>query len=184
MRLTRWLTALAILPGLLLLGCEPKVPAVGGMSPSTTGSKPAMIKDSHDDHDHGKHDHSHDVGPNGGHIGHFEPSDAHFEWTHNDDDHSLSFHFEELVSAGKKIGSVSVDVSFGGETKSFKIEADPKAKISGSVYTIKNQELMTSIEASGSDKKGIQSNLVIDLDGVKQTAPLEHDEHDHSGHKH
>lgn len=151
----------------------------------------------HDGHDHGAetkgdaakadphagHDHSHDVGPNGGHIAHFEPSDAHFEWAHDDDTHKLTIHVEELVSAGAKIESMEVVVTSGSDTKKFPLAADETAKIANSVYTITSQELMTLMGASGTDEKGPQSKLVALIDGKEQTCVMAHD-HDHAGHKH
>ena len=132
-----------------------------------------------DGHDHDGHDHA-EHGPNGGHIEAFEKTGAHFEWAHNDATHKLSIFFEELVSAGAKVESVKIDVVSGADKKSFELAADGKAKIAGSVFTIVSEELMTLLDASGTDAKGFTSKLIALIDGNEQSCLLKHDD----GHKH
>jgi len=143
------------------------------------------------DHDH-DHDHAHDHapkeethdhpehGPHGGHVAHFDTSPTtHFEWAHDDDAHTLTVFFEELVSAGAKVESVDVVVSSGGTEKSFKLAALESAKISGSIFEAKDQELLTLVGASGDDPKGVQAKLVVTIDGKKESVLLKDDHHHH-----
>jgi hypothetical protein len=163
MRISFMLTVLAICGFIATTGCEvKKIP-----TNTTTASG------------HDEHDHSHGHGPNGGHLAHFEPSEAHFEWTHDDAAHKLEIHLEELVSGGAKIESVEIVVTTGDNTKKFPLTADEKAKIAGSVYSIVDKEVLTLIGASGKDAKGVQAKVVAKIDGKTQTCLLVEDEHAH-----
>ncbi len=170
MRTSLLLVSLALASFVCCAGCEVK------KSAKKAADKAAH---EHDGHDHDGHDHS-AHGPNGGHVEAFEKTGAHFEWAHDDATHKLSIFLEELVSAGAKIESVKIDVVSGVDTKSFKLAADEKAKIAGSVFTIASEELMNLLDASGTDAKGVQSKLVAIIDGKEQSCLLKHDE----GHKH
>ena len=176
MRMSLLLVGISLASFVCLAGCEPKNPSASGK----TGSQASHDHDGHDHaadshagHDHGAH------GPNGGHLEHLDTG-AHFEWAHDDAAHKLTIFFEELVSGGAKIESVKVDVVSGNETKSFSLENDANAKIAGAVFSIANEELMTLLEASGTDAKGVHSKLVVMIDGKPQSCLLKHDD----GHKH
>jgi len=149
------------------LGCEPKKSTAKA---DTQG---------HDHDSHAGHDHS-APGPNGGHVEAFEATHAHFEWSHDDSSHKLSIFLEELVAAGAKVESARIDVISGSDTKSFTLLNDEKAKIAGSVYSIVSEELTGLIDASGTDPKGVQSKLIVKIDGQEQTCLLKPEE----GHKH
>jgi len=167
MRLSVLFVCLALGSFVCTLGCEPK--------------KRAAKADAHghDDDAHAGHDHS-APGPNGGHVEAFEETHSHFEWAHDDTSHKLSIFLEELVAAGAKVESARIDVISGSDTKSFTLDKDEKAKIADSVYSIVSQELMGLIDASGTDAKGVQSKLIVKIDGKDQTCLLKPDD----GHKH
>lgn len=172
MRKSLLLVGLALGSFVCLSGCEPKKSSNSGKAGSQAVHDHAA--DAHAGHDHGAH------GPNGGHLEHFDTTGDHFEWAHDDATHKLSIFFDELVSAGAKIESVKIDVVSGAETKSFALEKDETAKIAGSVFSIASEELMTLLDASGTDAKGVQSKLLVMIDGKEQTCLLKHDD----GHKH
>ncbi len=177
MRTSLLLVGLALGSFVCLSGCEPKKSSNSGKAGSQTGHDHDghdHDADAHAGHDHGAH------GPNGGHLEHLETSGAHFEWAHDDATHKLSIFFDELVSGGAKIEGVKIDVVSGAETKSFALEKVETAKIAGSVYSIASEELMTLLDASGTDAKGVQSKLLVMIDGKEQTCLLKHDD----GHKH
>ena len=170
MRTSLLLVGLALGSFVCLSGCEPKKSGNSGKA----GSQAGHDADAHAGHEHGA------PGPNGGHLEHLETSGAHFEWAHDDATHKLSVFFDELVSAGAKIESVKINVVSGVETKSFALEKEEAAKIAGSVFSIANEELMTLLDASGTDAQGVQSKLMVMIDGKEQTCLLKHDD----GHKH
>jgi hypothetical protein len=153
------------------IGCDVKKPA------ESSDGAVAAKKDDHD-HDH-YHDHP-EHGPNGGHIAHFDTSPTtHFEWAHDDEAQLLTVYFEELVSGGTKIESVEVIVTTDGSEKVFKLEPLESAKIAGSVFQAKNQELLTLVGASGTDPKGVQAKLIATIDGKKESLLLKDDHHHH-----
>ncbi len=168
MRTSFLLVSLALACFVCSSGCEAKKSATKG---NTANQKSGS--DAHAGHDHSA------PGPNGGHIEAFDANGPHFEWAHDDATHKLTIFLEEAVSAGAKVDSVKVDVISGTETKSFALAKDDNAKIAGSVYSIVSEELMTLMEASGADAKGVQSKLIASIDGKEQTALLKHDEHKH-----
>ena len=171
MRTSLLLVGIALGSFVCFSGCEPKKPSSSGTKSSQAGHDHSA--DPHAGHDHAAH------GPNGGHLEHFDTG-AHFEWAHDDATHKLTIFFDELVSGGAKIESVNVDVVSGSETKSFSLEKDENAKVDGAVFSLANEELMTLLEASGTDAKGVQSKLVVMIDGKAQSCLLKHDD----GHKH
>ncbi len=171
MRTSILLLSLAIASFVCSSGCEVKKSASKG---GTAGQKDGS--DAHAGHAHGAH------GPNGGHLEHFDSTGDHFEWAHDDATHKLTIFLEEIVSAGAKVESVKVDVISGAETKSFTLEKENDAKIAGSVFSLASEELMTLLEASGTDAKGVQSKLIATIDGKEQMALLKHE--DEHGHKH
>ena len=171
MRTSFLLVSLALASFVFSSGCEVKKTATKG---STAGQKSGS--DAHAGHDHSA------PGPNGGHVEAFDANGPHFEWAHDEATHKLSIFLDEAVSAGAKVESVKVDIISGTETKSFSLEKEENAKIAGSVFSIVSEELMTLMEASGTDAKGVQSKLIASIDGKEQTALLKHE--DEHGHKH
>lgn len=171
MRMSLLLVSLALASFVCSSGCEVKKTATKG---STAGQK--SESDAHAGHDHSA------PGPNGGHVEAFDANGPHFEWAHDEATHKLSIFLDEAVSAGAKVESVKVDIISGAETKSFALEKEENAKIAGSVFSIVSEELMTLMEASGTDAKGVQCKLIASIDGKEQTALLKHD--DEHGHKH
>ena len=161
---------------------------------SVSKNKPAASHDhDHDhDHDHGHgepakakadehagHSHS-EHGPNGGHVAHFDTNPTtHFEWAHDDDNHLLTVYFENLVSAGAKIEAVEVVITSGGEEKKYTLAPLDSAKIAGSVFQAKDQEMLTLVGASGDDEKGVQARLYVTIDGKKESLLLKDDHHHH-----
>lgn len=144
--------------------------AKGGDSKAAKAAK----KDDHAGHDHPEH------GPNGGHIAHFDTSaTTHFEWAHDEDKQTLTVYFEELVSGGNKIESVEVVVTSSGQEKKFKLEPLESAKIAGSIFQIKDQELLTLVGASDKDEKGVQARLVAKIDGKEEKLLLIDHHHHH-----
>jgi hypothetical protein len=138
------------------------------------GDSKAAKKDDHAGHDHPEH------GPNGGHIAHFDTSaTTHFEWAHDEDKQTLTVYFEELVSGGNKIESVEVVVTSSGQEKKFKLEPLESAKIAGSIFQIKDQELLTLVGASDKDEKGVQARLVAKIDGKEEKLLLIDHHHHH-----
>jgi len=171
MRTSLLLVSLALAGFVFSSGCEAKKTATQG---NTADQKNGS--DAHAGHDHSA------PGPNNGHIEAFDANGPHFEWTHDEATHKLTIFLEEAVSAGAKVESVKVDVTSGTETKSFALAKEDNAKIAGSVFSIASEELMTLMEASGTDAKGVQSKLIAMIDGKEQTAVLKHE--DEHGHKH
>jgi hypothetical protein len=155
----------------ICVGCEVKRTS-NQPAPATAGKA-----DSHDhDHDHDHPEH----GPNGGHIAHFDTNPTtHFEWAHDDEKHTLTVYFEELVSGGAKIDSVEVRVTSEGSEKKFPLQSDDKAKVSGSVFTATDAELLTLVGASGDDPKGVQAKLIAVIDGKEESILLKDDHHHH-----
>ncbi|MCY3007225.1 MAG: hypothetical protein NTV29_14770 [Planctomycetota bacterium] len=138
------------------------------------GDPKAAKKDEHAGHDHPEH------GPNGGHIAHFDTSaTTHFEWAHDEDKQTLTVFFEELVSGGNKIDSVEVVVTSSGQEKKFKLEPLESAKIAGSIFQVKDQELLTLVGASGKEEKGVQARLVAKIDGKEEKLLLIDHHHNH-----
>jgi hypothetical protein len=164
MRTSLLMAGLALSSIVGLSGCELKKAPVK----ATTSADP-----------HAGHDHS-APGPNGGHVEAFDKSDLHFEWSDNDDSHTLSIYLDQIVSKGGNVGSVKIDVISGDTKKTFTLEKDEKAKIAGSVYFIASEELLGMVDASGTDTKGVHSKLIAVIDGKEQTCLLKHDD----GHKH
>jgi hypothetical protein len=179
-----WIAGLLIGSTSLWLGCEVK----------RTADLPPTGQKSHDGHDHDGHDHDghdheghddegHDHpehGPNGGHVAHFDTSPTtHFEWAHDDDNHTLTVYFEDLISGGATIESVQVLVTSADSEKKFSLEPDPKAKMAGSIFQAKDQELLTLVGASGSDPKGVQAKLKVVIDGKEESVLLKDDHHHH-----
>ncbi len=159
----------------LLIG---STPVWSGCEVKRTADAPTAGQVKTDTHDH-EHDHP-EHGPNGGHIAHFDTSPTtHFEWAHDDDKNLLSVFFEELVSGGAKIDSVTIRVTSSGSEKTFTLKADDKAKISGSVFQAEDAELLTLVGASGDDPKGVQAKLVAVIDGKEESVLLKDDHHHH-----
>jgi hypothetical protein len=168
----------------LWFGCEAKPVTPGG-----SGSSSVKSDHSHDGHDHDGHDHGHsndqghdhpEHGPNGGHVAHFDTSPTtHFEWAHNDEEQTLTVYFEELVNAGAKIESVEVRVTSEGSEKKFTLASDEQAKVAGSVFQLKDQELLTLVGASGDDPKGVQAKMIVTIDGKQESLLLKDDHHHH-----
>ncbi len=122
------------------------------------------------------HSHDHDAhGPNGGHMIHLEPSDAHAEWTHDDDSGKLTIHLEEAAKPGKKIDSVKVELEVKGEPK----KEYEFTSFNEGVYELISPELMTAIEVGSADKEKVAAKLIVSIDGKSETAMLEHHEHHH-----
>jgi len=189
MKISNWivLTLMTSIP--VWVGCD--APKAGGSKAG--GSKAGSTAYDHDhdhDHDHGNaktaakddhagHEHP-EHGPNGGHIAHFESSPTtHFEWAHDEDKQTVTVYFEELVSGGNKIESVEVVVTSNGQEKKFKLEPLESAKIAGSIFQIKDQELLTLVGASGEDVKGVQARLVAKIDGKEEKLLLVDHHHSH-----
>lgn len=159
----------------LWLGCEAKPIPNGG-----AGSSTAHSDHDHDhNHDHDDHDHP-EHGPNGGHIAHFDTSPTtHFEWAHDDENQTLTVYFEDLVKAGAKIEAVEVRVASEGAEKKFTLAPDETAKFAGSIFRLKDQELLTLVGASGSDPKGVQAKMFVTIDGKQESLLLKDDHHHH-----
>lgn len=188
MKISHWIALSLVASIPLAVGCD--APKTGG---SKTGS--ATHDHEHADHDHAGHDHAdpkaakkddhagHDHpehGPNGGHIAHFDTSaTTHFEWAHDEDKQTLTVFFEELVSGGNKIESVEVVVTSSGQEKKFKLEPLESAKIAGSIFQIKDQELLTLVGASDKEEKGVQARLVAKIDGKEEKLLLIDHHHNH-----
>ncbi|MFN4906437.1 MAG: hypothetical protein ACK5LQ_14495 [Planctomycetota bacterium] len=192
MKISKWIALSLVLSVPVWVGCD--APKKGG-SKQAAGAKSSA----HDhDHDHG-HDHGHDHsdgksakkddhaghdhpehGPNGGHIAHFDTNaTTHFEWAHDEEKQTLTVYFEELVSGGNKIESVEVVVTSSGQEKKFKLEPLESAKIAGSIFQVKDQELLTLVGASGQDEKGVQARLVAKIDGKEEKLLLIDHHHHH-----
>lgn len=169
------------------LSCFPL--ALGCDNAKSTPNKTATSHDHDHDHDHDKAKdkddshagHSHpEHGPNGGHIAHFDTNPTtHFEWAHDDDNHLLTVYFEDLVSAGAKIEAVEVVVTSDGSEKKYTLAPLDSAKIAGSVFQAKDQEMLTLVGASGDDEKGVQARLYVTIDGKKESLLLKDDHHHH-----
>lgn len=180
---------------MLASGCELK-------SKSNSQGGSSANKSSHSDHDHADHDHDHgdhshgdskagaakgndhaghshaEHGPHGGHVAHFDTSTTtHFEWAHDDDKHTLTVYFEELVSAGTKVEAVELIVTSNGEEKKFQLAPVESAKIAGSVFAITDAEALTLVGASGDDPKGVQARLFATIEGKRESALLKDDHH-------
>ncbi len=186
MKISKWIALSLVFSIPVWVGCD---------APKNQGAKQGTsAKSSGHDHDHG-HDHGegksdkkddhagHDHpehGPNGGHIAHFDSSPTtHFEWAHDEDKQTLTVYFEELVSGGNKIESVEVVVTSSGQEKKFKLEPLESAKIAGSIFQVKDQELLTLVGASGKDEKGVQARLVAKIDGKEEKLLLIDHHHHH-----
>lgn len=203
MRLT--LRPIVLFAAVLMLasGCELKTKS--NSQAGASASKSSHGDHDHGDHDHGDHghgDHSHgdakagaakagaakehdhaghshaEHGPHGGHIAHFDTNTTtHFEWAHDDDKHTLTIYFEELVSAGTKVESVELIVTSNGEEKKFQLAPVESAKIAGSVFAITDAEALTLVGASGDDPKGVQAKLFATIEGKRESALLKDDHH-------
>ena len=185
MKISHWIALSLIASIPVWVGCD---------APKAGGSKSGSAAHDHD-HDHAGHDHAdpkaakkdehsgHDHpehGPNGGHIAHFDTSaTTHFEWAHDEDKQTLTVFFEELVSGGNKIESVEVVVTSSGQEKKFKLEPLESAKIAGSIFQVKDQELLTLVGASGKEEKGVQARLVAKIDGKEEKLLLIDHHHNH-----
>jgi hypothetical protein len=189
MNTLKWIATTLIFAVPVCVGCD--APKAGGSKRGSVAKKNDHEHDHDHDHDHGHgsesdkkdahagHDHP-EHGPNGGHIAHFDTSaTTHFEWAHDEDKQTLTVYFEELVSGGNKIESVEVVVTSGGQEKKFKLEPLETAKIAGSIYQIKDQELLTLVGASGEDEKGVQARLVAKIDGKEEKLLLIDHHHHH-----
>ncbi|MCU0707216.1 MAG: hypothetical protein MUF23_02885 [Pirellula sp.] len=168
----------------LWFGCEAKPVPSGGSGSKSVTSGHSHEGHSHEGHDHGhgdEHGHDHpEHGPNGGHIVHFDTSPTtHFEWAHDDETQTLTVYFEELVNAGAKIESVEIRVTSEGSEKKFTLLPDEQAKVAGSVYQLKDQELLTLVGASGDDPKGVQAKMFVTIDGKEESLLLKDDHHHH-----
>lgn len=151
--------AIAILALVAFVGCH---------KPAAKPTEAAAGGDAHA-HNHEAH------GPNGGHMIHLEPSDAHAEWTHDDDSGKLAIHLEEIVEFGKKIDFVKVELEVKGEPK----KSYDFTSFKSGLYELISQELMTAIEVGSGDKEKVSAKLIVSIDGKEETAFLEHHEHHH-----
>lgn len=183
MSITRWIALALIASVPVWVGCDSSKSSGGKSNGSSHdhdhdhdhdhGDSKSDKKDDHAGHDHPEH------GPNGGHIAHFDSSPTtHFEWAHDEEKETLTVYFEELVSGGNKIDSVEVVVTSSGQEKKFKLEPLDSAKIAGSIFQIKDKELLTLVGASGDDEKGVQARLVAKI-GDKEEKLLLIDHHHH-----
>lgn len=152
LRSSRWM-----LCGLLLLasGCGPATPA-----PDTAdaGTAPA---DAHAGHDHGEH------GAHGGHLLHLEPTGAHAEWTHDDDQHLITVFLDDFDKS--KVSAVKFTVKIGDNVEEFPLAAADQG------WTITSQELLTHINM----KEAAEVNLIVEDDAGKHSSKIEAHEHHH-----
>lgn len=170
----RWLVAVVGMGCFLTAGCQPSA----GPSSTATKTTPASGHEDHDHDDHAHHDHG-DHGEHGGHLLHLDPSGSHAEWTHDDEAGSVTVYLEELVASGKKVESVEIEWKVGDAAENnskLEVAAKDDHGIEGSIFTIKNPELVTALGVGD----GVVANLVVTVDGKKEMAKLEHDHgHDH-----
>ena len=186
MKISKWIALSLVFSIPVWVGCD--APKNQGAKQGTSAKSSGHDHDHDHDHgnsksdkkdDHAGHDHP-EHGPNGGHIAHFDSSPTtHFEWAHDEDKQTLTVYFEELVSGGNKIESVEVVVTSSGQEKKFKLEPLESAKIAGSIFEIKDQELLTLVGASGKDEKGVQARLVAKIDGKEEKLLLIDHHHHH-----
>lgn len=175
MSITRWIALALIASVPVWVGCDSSKSSGGKSNGSSHdhdhdhdhdhGDSKSDKKDDHAGHDHPEH------GPNGGHIAHFDSSPTtHFEWAHDEEKETLTVYFEELVSGGNKIDSVEVVVTSSGQEKKFKLEPLDSAKIAGSIFQIKDKELLTLVGASGDDEKESKLGLSPRLETKRKSS--------------
>jgi hypothetical protein len=139
----------------------------------TTGCKPSVPSGKNQDgHDH----HAEEAdGPNGGHMVHLEPSDAHAEWVHDEDTGKLTVHLDEAILASKKIDGVRIELEVkGAPKKTYDLVANEKR-----AYELTSPELLTAIEVGAGDAEKVTATLIVTVDGKEESAKLEHHEHHH-----
>jgi len=166
-RLIFSLRCLAILSSaglwILTTGCEP--PASSSGKPTTADSK-----------GHEGHDHSHNHGPNGGHLVDLSPSDMHAEWAHNDESGMITVFFTDSLKAGLKVESAKIDLTVAGqEPKTYEFKVTDKG-----TYELESLELLTAIElCSGEPDSKVTAKLVAKIDGKEESSPIVHHDHGH-----
>lgn len=144
----------ALLP---LLGCNQE-PAPVEEDPTT----PAASGEAK-----GGHDHSHDVGPHGGHIVDLQPAGVHAEWTHDDESHAVQV-FLDSVAENEYTG-VKFVAKIGEETEEFVLESE------GEAWKISSEALMTHINMG----EAVEVTLQVTGESGDISAKIEAHEHHH-----
>lgn len=111
------------------------------------------------------HDHAHEeMGTHGGHMLHLEPSGAHAEWTHDDENFKITVYFDGDVDGAKFVAKV------GESTEEFPLAAD------GEGWSITSEALLTHLNMG----EAVPVQLVIaSPDGELSTKIEKHEHHHH-----
>lgn len=142
---------------ILCIGCNSPSSKPSGEKDQSNDAQP----DAHAGHNHG------DIGPNGGHLLHLEPSGLHAEWTHDDETHLLTVFLDDF-DAGS-IVEAKFEAKIGDEVENYPLEAGNQG------WSVTSQQLMTHINMG--DLAEVQL-VVVDGSG-RQTAKIEAHEHHH-----
>lgn len=162
----RMITLLAALPCLLTIGCKPPAPATP-TAPTAGAPTSGTTADTADDEGGHHHDHG-DSGPHGGHLLHLEPSGAHAEWTHDDDENLITVYLDDFDA--DEITAVKFTVTIGEEAaEEFELTQADEG------WTITSQELLTHINMGEAAKVA----LVVEEGDTPQSAAIEAHEHHH-----
>ncbi len=138
------------------LGCAPPAEPQAAATPEEAATS-------------GGHAHDHDdMGPNGGHLLHLEPSGGHAEWTHDDESHLITVFLTDFEV--DKISSVKFVATIGDTVEEFPLEAGE-----GDAWSISSEALMTHINMG--DAATVQ--LVVADESGPQTSAIEAHEHHH-----
>lgn len=127
--------------------------------------------------DHG-HSHSHEEGPNGGHLIELGGEKYHLEWLHDDEAKTLTFYV--LDAEGKNevpiaAENIAVNFSVDGATKTFEV---PAVREEGATETAKfeitDEDLYALITADEAE-----ATVVLDINGESFEGEIEHHDHHH-----
>lgn len=157
---------------LLALACWILPWSVGCQNPSsqepTAAADSESADASHDEESHAGHSHDHDdVGPHGGHLLHLSPSDAHAEWTHDDDNHLITVYLDDFDA--DKIEAAKFVVQVQDQTEEFALTPGDQG------WSISSEALMNHINMG----EAADVQLVVTDDNGDHTTKIEAHEHHH-----
>lgn len=109
--------------------------------------------------------HSHEIGPNGGHVVLMQPGDLKAEWVQLTEDETVQVFLPSAKDANRVTMLVSLDA---GPSQTFDLKRDEALGTEG--YSIKSPELMTAIKM----KDAVKVNLEVEAGEQTLKAAIEH----------
>lgn len=139
-----------------------------------TGCGPADDDPKVGDKPDAHHHHDDDLGPNKGHLLHFEPHDLQGEWLHDSTGKVTIVVLDDKTNeTSVAFGEVRIDVTIGDKDTPYVLRPENASDGKASRFAKTDPELLTHLNIVG-------GRLVAELDGQTFTAKIEK----HADHKH